>query len=147
MGCLDILRPCVSHHLGIAVLDLQSKPVGRITIIFLSRFMLNLRGVYFTTESGEDSQYRSLSDPHFASNLVGNLGAPLDIELTPSAILTRGTSDYDADVDYMDDSPEVGLEMSADPLSAGIGERVNVEMRGPTEGVTTSQLQVTHPNV
>ncbi|KAK7685564.1 hypothetical protein QCA50_011431 [Cerrena zonata] len=48
-----------------------------ITIIFLSRFMLNLRGVYLKTEPGDTSQSYILSDPRFAENLVGNLGAPL----------------------------------------------------------------------
>ncbi|KAL4248667.1 hypothetical protein ABKN59_006252 [Abortiporus biennis] len=50
------------------------------TSILITRFMLNLRGVYLTndrTSSSGSFHSSKMSDIHFASSVVGNLGAPL----------------------------------------------------------------------
>ncbi|KAI0629547.1 hypothetical protein C8Q77DRAFT_1220240 [Trametes polyzona] len=53
-----------------------------ITVIFLSRFMLDLRGLYFASRHGREAETTfHISDLHFAghvsSTIVGNLGATL----------------------------------------------------------------------
>lgn len=92
--------------------------------------MLNLRGVYVKTESGETSQGFTLSDPRFAENLVGNLGAPLQTSFIQSTLATRDSSEANAGFDYVDDGfSDEATEVAVDPLSAGLAVQEEVEMK------------------
>jgi len=87
-------------------------------VIFLCRFMLNLRGIYLA-EAPEDTDSSSvypMSDVHFAT-FVGNLGAPLD---TPAFISNQNTSEGSESV-----------EVSSNPLLVGLSPRIpdQIEMR------------------
>ena len=92
--------------------------------------MLNLRGVYLKTEPGEGTEGSMMSEPRFAENLVGNLGAPLQTGHIPSSLFTADSSETRPGFDYVDDGVSDDVtEVSADPFSAGIGTREEVEMK------------------
>ena len=114
-----------------SVLAALFNPVfSSLTIIFLSRFMLNLRGVYLKTEPGEITEGYMMSEPRFAENLVGNLGAPLQTGYIPSSLFSADSSESKPGFDYVDDGASDDVtEVSADPLSVGIGVREEVEMK------------------
>lgn len=101
-----------------------------VTVIFLSRFMLNLRGVYLKSSGGELTSIFAVSDVQFATNIVGNLGAPLDVGNTATSTTVSGedgwTNNYDSDA-------EEKPELSSNPLAVGvIAPAEEVEMH-PTE--------------
>ncbi|KAH9923022.1 hypothetical protein B0H21DRAFT_701311 [Amylocystis lapponica] len=89
-------------------------------VIFLSRFMLDLRGVYLADEDDTPSTAlqtsTSRSELHFASTILGNIGAPL-----ASAEWGRGRSAdtyrsvYTEEEDD-DDNDDDAIELSKDPL-------------------------------
>ncbi|KAI0941874.1 hypothetical protein AcW1_009762 [Taiwanofungus camphoratus] len=86
-----------------------------LTSILISRFILNLRGVHISS-SGTGSQLSStahlsrFSGVYFASNMAGNLGAPLGNSLTGADEGTELTSE---------DEEEPAL-ISDDPLMTGL---------------------------
>ncbi|KAH9889273.1 hypothetical protein C8Q73DRAFT_654019 [Cubamyces lactineus] len=91
-----------------------------LTVIFLSRFMLDLRGLYFADRAGREAE-TSLhwSDVQFhgftAANVVGNLGATLSTTLTLS--IHSDVSEYE---------PSDARGGRSDPvLGEGAGERRN----------------------
>ncbi|KAI0781922.1 hypothetical protein C8Q75DRAFT_812067 [Abortiporus biennis] len=76
--CLMILNAVTL--MGVKTLTTGGVPIvlQSVTSILISRFMLNLRGVYLPKDDSSDSFHPSkISDLHFASSIVGNLGAPL----------------------------------------------------------------------
>ncbi|KAL4251377.1 hypothetical protein ABKN59_005566 [Abortiporus biennis] len=77
--CLMILNAVTL--MGVKTLTTGGVPIvlQSVTSILISRFMLNLRGVYLPKDDSSDSFHPSnISDLQFASNIVGNLGAPLN---------------------------------------------------------------------
>ncbi|RDX51742.1 hypothetical protein OH76DRAFT_1346339 [Lentinus brumalis] len=100
------------------------------TVIFLTRFMLNLRGVYLV--DSDDDRRTDAADSaatitmRFSSSIVGNMGAPLN-----SSLFSYGSSTLRAqDSDHSDAEGDAGvdwsledetLEASGDPLLAGLG--------------------------
>ncbi|CDO71086.1 hypothetical protein BN946_scf184844.g90 [Trametes cinnabarina] len=93
------------------------------TVIFLCRFMLNLRGVYLadstrnpanTDEFGINTPTNDGGTIHFAS-IVGNLGAPVNT-------FGVATDSYPVSNNNMstDDMEDDSVEMSANPLSYGL---------------------------
>lgn len=92
--------------------------------------MLNLRGVYLKSSGGELTSIFAVSDVQFATNIVGNLGAPLDVGNTATSTTVSGedgwTNNYDSDA-------EEKPELSSNPLAVGvIAPAEEVEMH-PTE--------------
>ena len=47
----------------------------------MSRFLLDLRSVYYTESAGTDSPEYDTSTVRFATNIIGNMGAPLEASL------------------------------------------------------------------
>ncbi|CDO76736.1 hypothetical protein BN946_scf184813.g6 [Trametes cinnabarina] len=111
-----------------------------LTVIFLSRFMLDLRGLYFAERGGsEDDTSLHMSDVKFqgfASGIVGNLGATLTTTLatdelhSPSTGCGRSETGSCPEVRYQwewDDDMEAYCN---DPFVAGmktdsaVGERI-----------------------
>ncbi|KAI0641341.1 hypothetical protein C8Q79DRAFT_1014296 [Trametes meyenii] len=97
------------------------------TVIFSCRFMLNLRGIYLTNHAtettftnGDDHFARTgdMSTLHFSS-VVGNMGAPLE------TFSPRDTSFAGSRGCTTDDGT---LEMSSDPLFAGLQHSNHVEL-------------------
>ncbi|KAI0717045.1 hypothetical protein C8Q76DRAFT_767797 [Earliella scabrosa] len=109
------------------------------TVIFLTRFMLNLRGVYLsdrsgtstTSTSGVHSRSHTVSGIRFSSSVtVGNMGAPLHSSFGSRTLnsVTIGGHDDGYAQDF-DENRAVGkgwemederLETSSDPLFAGL---------------------------
>lgn len=97
--------------------------------------MLNLRGVSPTARgSPSEVSTNHASDIHFASNIIGNLGAPLDIGSSPTAVSDASTvteSDTEADRDtaynvHVDGGAEDKahtsiIEVSRDPMRVRTG--------------------------
>ena len=91
--------------------------------------MLNLRGIYLVDpaeDPGETSTYPGVSDVHFAS-VVGNLGAPLDINAFVSQPSTQDSEDSE-------DSALV--QVSSNPLLVGLTPKApdQIEMRSTEVG-------------
>lgn len=83
-------------------------------VIFLCRFMLNLRGIYLVENAEEESVYPAVSEVHFAT-VVGNLGAPLDTSIFDTRPLT-----IDTDGDTAESS---SIELSSNPMLVGLRSR------------------------
>ena len=81
----------------------------------MSRFLLDLRSVYYTESAGTDSPDRDTSTVRFATNIIGNMGATLN---------TRWSSD-DEDVQYSSQPFSVGL-LDADDTLGYVVFRLNV---------------------
>ncbi|KAI0754200.1 hypothetical protein C8Q80DRAFT_1094487 [Daedaleopsis nitida] len=113
------------------------------TVIFLTRFMLNLRGVYLSSDrvhydshggvlppSQSDFTATTLSAIHFSSAIVGNMGAPLHTSssLGSQTLYSPSQASYSvrgARSDYGDgetgwEMEDDGVETSSDPLVAGL---------------------------
>ncbi|KAI0754201.1 hypothetical protein C8Q80DRAFT_1137519 [Daedaleopsis nitida] len=133
------------------------------TVVFVSRFMLNLRGVYlsgganYVTSSAAHSfrdrdPAATLSDIHFSASIIGNLGAPLhsslgshsltdSSECGPSSTAVGGGSLWGGTDWEMEDE---ALETSSNPLFTGLvrddGE-CRLEMASPVSaaGATLSR--------
>jgi len=122
---------------GFILFDVWTYFAQVLTVISLYRFMLNLRGVYVsqglgavhgdpTTTSVTTTQAATLtqfSDPHFASNIVGNLGAPLHAGESPSTI--KGGGEMDEGFEYTEwdvegEDGEGDEEVSDNPLGFGL---------------------------
>ncbi|KAL4246677.1 hypothetical protein ABKN59_008872 [Abortiporus biennis] len=99
-------------------------------VIFLCRFMLNLRGVNLGSTIQDESQLATsqnntltrLSDLHFATNMVGNLAAPLASVGTFRTGTSSGSSDrngYDEVDDGLEDE-SIEMEFTKDPFIAGL---------------------------
>ncbi|THH26320.1 hypothetical protein EUX98_g7864 [Antrodiella citrinella] len=88
-------------------------------VIFLTRFMLNLRGIYVAQSPDDDINTAPsfISDIHFAT-IIGNLGAPLD---TPAFISNQDTNSDDSDT----------VEISSNPLIIGLSPKPpdHIELR------------------
>ncbi len=100
------------------------------TVIFLCRFMLNLRGVYISDPGYSQAVSlgpgsTQISNLHFASNVVGNLGAPLDTITTSTATRTTTMTETDASTEYYsrEDDDET-VDVSSDPLGIGLVDRL-----------------------
>lgn len=99
-------------------------------MIALCRFMLNLRGVYITNDTWSPSQLELTttvrnSDMRLVSQVVGNFGAPLEVQAEGS------DSDVDVDMQPLQDFDEDSSSrlhkadvtvhvVQNDPLSAGL---------------------------
>ncbi|KAI0760593.1 hypothetical protein C8Q74DRAFT_1372429 [Fomes fomentarius] len=102
------------------------------TVIFLTRFMLNLRGVYLsdTTTHASTASTSRFGTPHsairFSSSVVGNMGAPLSFgSATLTSYSTTPTihdrrEEHDTILETEWDLKDETLETSRDPLSAGL---------------------------
>lgn len=76
------------------------------TSVLISRFVLNLRGVYTPGGSTSGSQHLSrFSDIRFANNVVGNLGAPLGFEEEEERDFSSGSEGEDIRVAIISDDP------------------------------------------
>ncbi|KAI0786280.1 hypothetical protein C8Q75DRAFT_289941 [Abortiporus biennis] len=101
----------------------QSRLSGGIPIItealssiLVSRFILNLRGVYLPNDNQLESFRPSkMSNLHFASQIVGNLGAPLSL----SSHSEIGGFGGDFDWETEEGTVEV-VQESSNPLSVGL---------------------------
>jgi len=82
-----------------------------VTSILISRFMLNLRGVYTTSDSDLTSSFHpsKFSDIRFVNTVVGNLGAPLNT--------SAPVDDAEA---VEDESRSSKIHFSSNPLMAGL---------------------------
>ncbi|KAI0760580.1 hypothetical protein C8Q74DRAFT_1451481 [Fomes fomentarius] len=130
------------------------------TVIFLTRFMLNLRGVYLSNDASSATSISgflrdrdptaTISGIHFSSSVVGNMGAPLKSfplslgsdsvdSYTAHSSRTR-FSDKHAGVPVEWDTEDETLETSSDPLFAGLREPEVVA--GATGGFPVSQNSV-----
>ncbi|KAI0645033.1 hypothetical protein C8Q79DRAFT_1011145 [Trametes meyenii] len=132
---ISIITSRIGHHLTIWVVWPYFDQV--FSVIFLSRFMLNLRGLYFANDRGEPGAQSTLpahwSDIKFqelSARVVGNLGATLDTAgvlpgedstMTGTATMTDSEAGarewvcYD-DWEDADDVPELVF----DPFGAGM---------------------------
>ncbi|KAI8971010.1 hypothetical protein BD414DRAFT_501370 [Trametes punicea] len=102
-----------------------------LTVIFLSRFMLDLRGLYFADRADRDAETSlHLSDVNFhgvTSNIVGNLGATLTNTLTLPAPSDTSASNSDSSsytgvryrCEWDDDDSDL-LEYCNDPFAVGL---------------------------
>lgn len=120
--CLPLPK-CPYDPLGIVP---YFDPSHRLTSILISRFILNLRGIFLspggsnaTTSTLRMSQMSSL---HFASSIAGNLGAPLG-DLVDAEDRIDDSSTARGEVAYVSD----------DPLAAGLHPEEDEESLVPTE--------------
>lgn len=85
----------------------------RFISIFLCRFMLDLRSIYYSPDGPNDATTtsRQLSDLYFASRVVRSLGASLEME-----------EDHIANTDDEPDEDDVGetVEVSLNPFLVGL---------------------------
>ncbi|OBZ67914.1 hypothetical protein A0H81_12146 [Grifola frondosa] len=92
------------------------------TCILISRFMLNLREVFYSDDPLHDhsaSLVSRFSNVNFASNVIGNLGAPLAYDgWTTDSTNVRAAEDWDTELE------EVVPQTSSDPLGAGLETKV-----------------------
>ncbi|KAI0786285.1 hypothetical protein C8Q75DRAFT_808680 [Abortiporus biennis] len=87
-----------------------------IVSILMSRFLLNLRGVYLPNDNSADSPFRPseiTSNLQFASSIIGNLGAPLTHSVKSDLELER---ENELDWGEMVDT----VQESCNPLSVGL---------------------------
>ncbi|RPD74157.1 hypothetical protein L226DRAFT_613552 [Lentinus tigrinus ALCF2SS1-7] len=115
------------------------------TVIFLTRFMLNLRGVYLSDPSdvhgtplpNTTDRTATISGMRFSSSIVGNMGAPLNSSLFSdsygSSTLSAHESDRSTDMEGWRVEDET-LETSENPLFAGLG-------KGDEQGVEMLQTR------
>ncbi|KAH9939938.1 hypothetical protein B0H21DRAFT_755538 [Amylocystis lapponica] len=95
-------------------------------VIFLSRFMLDLRGVYLADDpSSEETEGLSTAhatDIHFASHIVGNMGAPLETGQSLNTEYPLDEDDGEEVTEYLRNPFMAGLELAQDenksPVSA-----------------------------
>lgn len=74
--------------------------------ILISRFVLNLRGVYTPGGGAAESQHPSrFSDVRFANSVVGTLGAPLDFGEEEERSLASRFEGEGAEVAKISDNP------------------------------------------
>ncbi|KAL4247848.1 hypothetical protein ABKN59_007539 [Abortiporus biennis] len=78
--------------------------------ILISRFMLNLRGVYMANDHSDSFHPSKMSDLNFASNIIGNLGAPLSHSVRPEMQSYEDESEAEG-------SMGIAEELSSDLLS------------------------------
>lgn len=115
-------------------------------MIFLTRFMLNLRGVYLINRDNNvhgvaptnlHDPTATISGMRFSSSIVGNMGAPLSSSLFSygSPTLSAHESDRSRSVGWSVEDED--LETSGNPLFAGLG-RVDEE--------TVEMLEARAPN-
>lgn len=129
----QFLVPSFSPSFTPALLTrLTSAPNLSFTVIFLTRFMLNLRGVYLsdTTTYGSTTSTSRFGAPHsgirFSSSVVGNMGAPLSFgSATLTSYSTTPTihdrrEEHNTSLETEWDLKDETLETSRDPLSAGL---------------------------
>ncbi len=77
-----------------------------ITSILISRFIMNLRGVYTPGGSAAGSQQLSrFSDIRFANSVVGNLGAPLGFEEEEERHVADKPEGEEIEVVHISDDP------------------------------------------
>lgn len=82
------------------------RPDASIISILVSRFIMNLRGVYTPGGSAPGSLHLSkLSDVRFANSVVGNLGAPLGFEEEEEKGLASRPEDEDVELAKISDNP------------------------------------------
>ncbi|KAI1790336.1 hypothetical protein LXA43DRAFT_510697 [Ganoderma leucocontextum] len=103
-----------------------------LTVCFLCRFMLDLRGVYFSDDmENELDKTMHLSTIHFTSSVVGNLGATLRGRLHHDDLHQDMARDLDSHAstlcceDDNDDDDELP-EFAGDPFKAGIRAPLDV---------------------
>ncbi|KAH9936023.1 hypothetical protein B0H21DRAFT_64010 [Amylocystis lapponica] len=111
------LADTVCYYLDVPELDLAYDFKSILGPMLLSRFMLSLREVYLSGTGGGTS--RSVGSMHFASNIVGVVGAPLDHD-------EWRDSHIDADED-----PQPS-QISDNPLAAGLWD-VDANLDGAGE--------------
>ncbi|KAI0941891.1 hypothetical protein AcV7_002456 [Taiwanofungus camphoratus] len=103
-------------------------------VIFTSRFMLDLRGVYLTNSdcASVTTQTGRISDVRFVSNVVGNLGAPLYHKrnmttMSEQMVFAREAEDWAA------------VEVANNPLLAGLmPENTDIELHTITATAASS---------
>ncbi|TCD61745.1 hypothetical protein EIP91_007994 [Steccherinum ochraceum] len=110
-------------------------------VIFLCRFMLNLRGIYLAEAPDEPDGSTSYpwSDVHFAT-AIGNLGAPLDTYAFIPAPRDENTKNDSED-------SESSMEVSSNPLMAGLSPRIpdQIEMQNTTDAAPPPAKENRYP--
>lgn len=132
---MDIFQPKVSSISSRYDACVDRTSTLSITVIALSRFMLNLRGVYTANTNPLTGTGLPTQDQHVdfdvVSHIVGNLGAPLDVEVTAS---TNESADG-----FHDQS---ALVVSQSLLSAGLIQSLGSEESVDVENVLRESEQV-----
>ncbi|KAK7046509.1 hypothetical protein R3P38DRAFT_3257848 [Favolaschia claudopus] len=103
-------------------------PVFRTIII--CRFLLMLRAVYFDDEADSEKTMRSI---HFASRVIGPLGAPVDASLFDDS--SDSMEEEEEQYFYAGDPLVAGLAMMAPSAEVGNGEQVELA-ETPSSGAT-----------
>ena len=136
LWCLAILWTSVSYPASSTrLLTYYNLCIPSFTTIFLSRFMLNLRGVYLpdSTDMNPGSSSRQCpSEIRFASSIVGNLGAPLETRMEEVSIesATEIRDTDDEGITMADEADSDKIEISDDPMMVGLcRNQAGVEMR------------------
>ncbi|TCD64638.1 hypothetical protein EIP91_003840 [Steccherinum ochraceum] len=110
-----------------------------IVSILISRFILNLRRVYFALED-ETDQGIKFSTVRFARTLTGNLGAPLEFasssRSTPSWRSSTGWEDFPSDLESERE------EEAEEPILAGLSPRVVQQTPFLTMSLEGPQLEI-----
>ncbi|KAI0718679.1 hypothetical protein C8T65DRAFT_637749 [Cerioporus squamosus] len=106
------------------------------TVVFLTRFMLNLRGVYLVDSDDVPDPNNLNADPtatisgvRFSSSIVGNMGAPLNSTLFSYGSTTLGAEDLSDRSGTGWSVEDEMLETSGDPLFARLGREDEGEER------------------
>ncbi len=96
------------------------------TSVLLSRFVMNLRGVYIPSDSAGGSFHSSrMSDIRFANSIVGNLGAPLGFEEEHNSLASTRPEGEDIQVVKISDDPLTEYLTSAlDDIPSAASEEV-----------------------
>ncbi|KAH8082846.1 hypothetical protein BXZ70DRAFT_1012254 [Cristinia sonorae] len=119
----------VSSEVGssFVLFDVWTYFVQVFNVIFLCRFMLNLRGIYLSDTEDTEITTRPMSDVNFAATIVGNMGAPLE-PLTFISHARTTTQDESEDSDL--------VEVSRNPIMVGLSpnEADQIEMQDAVLG-------------
>lgn len=112
----------------------SSTTVHSIVSILISRFILNLRTVYFTLhdESIRESKYSTV---RFARTVTGNLGAPLEL----TVVDVDGCEDPSRD-EWQEERTRRDI-YSREPILVGL-PLLEVELEGPELEVPTKFMMV-----
>ncbi|KAI0669471.1 hypothetical protein C8Q78DRAFT_977408 [Trametes maxima] len=152
---ISIITSQVGHHTTIWVVWPYFDQI--FSVIFLSRFMLNLRGLYFANngadrEPGAQStlpaHWSDIKFQELSARVVGNLGATLDttgvLPGESSTSMTTTTTDSEvgaqewAYYDEWEDADDVP-ELVLDPFKAGMNDDGEVVKSSPLETVETCE--------